>query len=322
MTSFGQAAFVGLGAYATAWACTSATVSAALGGHRGAGLAALAGAAAGRGDHLRGRLGAGRHHAQLSGHYLPLCTIAWGLSLYFLFGNLEFLGGHTGIGGVPPLVIAGVSLASPRVLGVLIWAVLLLALWAMHNLLDSREGRAIRALKSGRVMAESMGVDTARYRIKVFVLAALLAAVSGWLYAHLQRFVNPTPFNLNIGIEYLFMAVVGGAGHLWGAVLGAALITLMKSQLQDWLPRLIGSSGNFEIIVFGLLMLFVLQRFARRTMALAGTLRVAIPQAGRAPSPAATWRPLPSAACRPRARCCSKRARSPSASAAWWRTTR
>ncbi len=57
----------------------------------------------------------------------------------------------------------------------------------------------------------------------MFVLAALLAALSGWLYAHLQRFVNPTPFNLNIGIEYLFMAVVGGAGHLWGAVLGAAL---------------------------------------------------------------------------------------------------
>mgnify|MGYP000579534176 CR=1 FL=1 len=89
-----------------------------------------------------------------------------------------------------------------------------------------------------------------------------LAAISGWLYAHLQRFVNPTPFNLNIGIEYLFMAVVGGAGHLWGAVLGATLITLLKEQLQDWLPRLLGSSGNFEVIVFGLLMLFVLQRFA------------------------------------------------------------
>ncbi len=144
----------------------------------------------------------------------------------------------------------------------MIWGVLLLALWALHNLLDSREGRAIRALKGGRVMAESMGVDTGRYRIKVFVLAALLAAVSGWLYAHMQRFINPTPFNLNIGIEYLFMAVVGGAGHLWGAVLGAALITLLKEQLQDILPRLLGSSGNFEVIVFGLLMLFVLQRFA------------------------------------------------------------
>lgn len=111
-------------------------------------------------------------------------------------------------------------------------------------------------------MAESMGVDTARYRVKVFVLAALLAAVSGWFYAHLQRFVNPTPFNLNIGIEYLFMAVVGGSGHLWGAVLGAGLITLLKARLQDILPHLLGRSGNFEVIVFGLLMLVMLHRAA------------------------------------------------------------
>ncbi|MGQ2997042.1 MAG: ATP-binding cassette domain-containing protein, partial [Variovorax sp.] len=79
---------------------------------------------------------------------------------------------------------------------------------------------------------------------------------------HMQRFVNPTPFNLNIGIEMLFMAVVGGAGHLWGAVLGATLITLLKERLQDILPALLGTSGNFEVVVFGLLMLFVLQRFA------------------------------------------------------------
>jgi branched-chain amino acid transport system permease protein len=198
---------------------------------------------------------------RLSGHYLPLGTIAWGLSLYFLFGNLEFLGGHTGVAGLPALTLGGLTLSSVRELGLLTWTALLLTVWALHNLLDSREGRAIRALKSGRVMAESMGVDTAHYRIKVFVLAALLASFSGWLYAHLQRFVNPTPFNLNVGIEYLFMAVVGGAGHLWGAVLGAALITWMKQYLQDILPSLLGASGNFEVVVFGLLMLLVLQHF-------------------------------------------------------------
>jgi branched-chain amino acid transport system permease protein len=206
--------------------------------------------------------GLGAITLKLSGHYLPLCTIAWGLSIYFLFGNLEVLGGQTGTGGLPPLMVGSLSLAAPRALGPVIWATLLLALWALHNLLDSREGRAIRALKGGRLMAESMGVDTAAYRVKIFVLAALLAALSGWFYAHLQRFVNPTPFNLNIGIEYLFMAVVGGAGHLWGAVLGAALVTLLKSRLQDVLPQLLGSSGNFEVIAFGLLMLVVLHRFA------------------------------------------------------------
>jgi branched-chain amino acid transport system permease protein len=262
MTSFGQAAFVGVGSYATAWICTSPTAAAWMGGFVGPALLPWAGLLLGLVLTFALAWALGAVTLKLQGHYLPLCTIAWGLSLYYLFGNMDFLGGQTGITGVPPLVIAGFSLATPRALGVVIWAVLLLALWALHNLLDSREGRAIRALKGGRLMAESMGVDTARHRVKLFVLAALLAAVSGWLYAHLQRFVNPTPFNLNIGIELLFMAVVGGAGHLWGAVLGAALITLLKEKLQDVLPSLLGSSGNFEVIVFGLLMLFVLQRFA------------------------------------------------------------
>ncbi|MCL1962047.1 MAG: branched-chain amino acid ABC transporter ATP-binding protein/permease [Desulfovibrionaceae bacterium] len=262
MTSFGQAAFVAIGAYATAWTCTSPVAAAALDGVVSASALPWVGLALGLALTFLVAWALGAITLKLSGHYLPLCTIAWGLSLYFLFGNLEFLGGQTGMASLPALNIAGFSLASPRALGPLIWTLLLLSLWALHNLLDSREGRAIRALKSGRVMAESMGVDTDRYRIKVFVLAALLAALSGWLYAHMQRFVNPTPFNINIGIEYLFMAVIGGAGHLWGAVLGATLITLLKGQLQDILPKLLGASGNFEVIVFGLLMLFVLQRFA------------------------------------------------------------
>ncbi|MEJ8823817.1 branched-chain amino acid ABC transporter ATP-binding protein/permease [Variovorax humicola] len=262
MTSFGQAAFVGMGAYATAWSCTSPWAASTIGAVVGTGLLPWVGLLLGLALTFALAWMLGAVTVKLQGHYLPLCTIAWGLSLYYLFGNMEFLGGQTGITGVPALVIAGWSLASPRALGIVIWAVLLIALWLLHNLLDSREGRAVRALKNGRLMAESMGVDTARYRIKLFVLAALMAAISGWLYAHMQRFVNPTPFNLNIGIEYLFMAVVGGAGHLWGAVLGAALITLLKEKLQDILPGLLGSSGNFEVIVFGLLMLLVLQRFA------------------------------------------------------------
>ncbi len=259
ITSFGQAAFVGLGAYATAWICTSPVVAQTLavlptgtlpwiGLILGLVVTAL----------IAWILGAVT--LPLSGHFLALGTLAWGLSLYYIFGNLEMLGGFTGISGVMPLSIGSYELTSPRLFGVLIWVVLLLAVWCLHNLLDSREGRAIRALKTGRVMAESMGVDTSRQRMKLFLVAALLSAVSGWLYTHLQRFVNPTPFNLDIGIEYLFMAVVGGSGYLWGGVLGAALITLLKEQLQDWLPRLLGQSGNFELVVFGLLMLLVMQR--------------------------------------------------------------
>ncbi len=197
---------------------------------------------------------------KLSGHYLPLGTIAWGISLAFLFGTSETLGGYTGLSGVPPIAIFGWKLETGDQIYYLIWAFLLAGVFTTRNLLDSREGRAIRALKGGMVMAESMGVNTSASRMVAFVLAALMACASGWLYAHMQRFVNPTPFSLNMGIEYLFMAVIGGAGYVWGALLGAVVITVSKTWLQDLIPHLVEQAGNFEIIVFGILMIVILQR--------------------------------------------------------------
>src|SRR5674476_1225218 len=211
LTSFGQAAFVGLGAYTTAYLTTAYGLSpwiTLLGG------LALTFAIS---------LFLGFITLRLSGHYLPLGTIAWGISLYYLFGNMEFLGGYNGISSLPAITLFGLALDSGRKFDYLIWALALLSLLSMHNLLDSRSGRAIRALKGGGLMAESFGVNTARMKIIIFVHAALLASLSGWLYAHLLRFVNPTPFSINAGIEYLFMAVVGGAASVWGAVVGAGI---------------------------------------------------------------------------------------------------
>lgn len=257
LTSFGQAAFVGLGAYTTAYLTTTSDLPGWL-AIFGASpwLALLAGLA------LTAVVAfiLGALTLRLSGHYLPLGTIAWGISLYFLFGNIEQLGGHTGITGIPSLSVFGLEVKFGREFYYLIWVILMLAVWLTQNLLDSREGRAIRALKGGSLMAEAMGVDTARSKTVIFLIAALFACLSGWLYAHLQRFVNPTPFGLHIGIEYLFMAVLGGAAHVWGALLGAGVITILKQWLQDLLPKLFGSSGNFEMIVFGLMMVLMLQR--------------------------------------------------------------
>ena len=257
LTSFGQAAFVGLGAYTTAalttatdlpawlaWAGTSPWLTLVVGLLLTAVVAVLIGSLT----------------LKLSGHFLPLGTIAWGISLYFLFGTMESLGGHTGISGIPAIGLLGWTLDEGGEIYYLIWAFLLVAMLTTHNLLDSREGRAIRALKGGRIMAEAMGVDTSRSRMVIFVIAALLACASGWLYAHMQRFVNPTPFGVHIGIEYLFMAVVGGAGYVWGAIVGAGVITVLKQWLQNWLPSLLGATGSFETIVFGLLMVLVLHR--------------------------------------------------------------
>jgi branched-chain amino acid transport system ATP-binding protein/branched-chain amino acid transport system permease protein len=257
LTSFGQAAFVGIGAYTTAYLTTVSNLPGALswmGGSPWLGLVAglvLTALVA---------VALGLLTLRLSGHYLPLGTIAWGISIYFLFGNVEFLGGHTGIGGIPALSVLGFEVKDSRAFYYLIWAAVLAAVWVSSNLLDSREGRAIRALKGGGLMAEAMGVNTARSKLVIFVIAALYASVSGWLYAHMQRFINPTPFGLGIGIEYLFMAVIGGASQVWGALVGAAVITWLKEWLQEVLPKLLGASGNFEVIVFGVLMIVVLHK--------------------------------------------------------------
>ncbi|WP_334022588.1 branched-chain amino acid ABC transporter ATP-binding protein/permease [Burkholderia gladioli] len=247
MTSFGQAAFVGIGAYATALLSTGYGLSPWLGLIAGVIVTAVV------------ALVLGAVTMRLSGHFLPLGTIAWGLALFYLFGNLDLLGKYDGINGIPALRVFGITLDTGRSLYYLIWLVVIAAIVSVRNLLNSRPGRAIRALRGGGVMAEAMGVNTAWMRVLIFVYAAVLASVSGFLYAHLQRAVNPTPFGLNHGIEFLFMAVVGGVAHVWGAVLGAAILTVLQDWLQSLLPRLLGQDGNFEIIVFGVVMVVLLQ---------------------------------------------------------------
>ena len=247
LTSFGQAAFVGVGAYTTAFLSTKLGVSPWLTLFVGIAISVAV------------ALVLGAITLRMSGHYLPLATIAWGLTIYYTISNMEFLGKYDGLLGVPPITLAGVSLGSGRGIYVLIWLIALAAALAVTNLLDSRPGRAIRALKNGTTMAEAMGISTFRYKVVAFVLAAVLASISGWLFAHFQRTVNPSPFGLNKGIEYLFMAVLGGVGQVWGAFLGAGVLKIVEDQLQTLLPRLMGTSGNFEIIVFGLVLIAVLK---------------------------------------------------------------
>ncbi|MCY1164687.1 MAG: branched-chain amino acid ABC transporter ATP-binding protein/permease [Pseudomonadota bacterium] len=247
LTSFGQAAFVGIGAYATAWVTLNTGLSPWLGLLAGLAITGVSALIVG-GITLR-----------MSGHYLPLATIAWGLSLYYLMSNLDALGKYDGLLGVPGLSLFGMEVGQGRGFFALTWFIVVLAALAIIRLLDSRPGRAMRALRTGTQMAEAMGVNTLRYKIVIFIIAALLASVSGWLYAHYQHSVNPSPFGLKMGIEYLFMTVVGGVGYVWGAITGALLTKLLEDQLQVLLPWLIGTSGSYEIIVFGMVLVIVLK---------------------------------------------------------------
>jgi branched-chain amino acid transport system permease protein len=247
LTSFGQAAFCGFGAYTTAVLTTTyglspwLTLPASL---LVSGVAAV----------LLGLV-----TVRLSGHYLPLGTIAWGLGLFYLFSKLEFLGRNDGISAIPPLSIGSFKMIDPGTIYFAIWIAVLLSALLTLNLLDSRTGRAIRALRRGHIAAEAFGVQTPRAKLLVFIYAAVLAGLSGWLYAHFQRAANPTPFGAQAGIEYLFVAVVGGAGYVWGGVLGAAIVVILKEILQSYLPYVFGGQGQLETIVFGILLVLLLQ---------------------------------------------------------------
>lgn len=246
LTSFGQAAFVGIGAYSTAWLTLNLGMSPWLTLWVGLAITAVS------------ALVVGAITLRMSGHYLPLGTIAWGLSLYYLMGNLEALGKYDGLQGLKSLSVGSVDIEG-RWFFVLTWAIVLAGAIALLNLLDSRPGRAIRSLKGGSQMAEAMGINTFRYKVTIFLIAALLASTGGWLLAHFQLTVNPSAFGLKMGIEYLFMTVVGGVGHVWGAIVGAGLIKLLDDYLQVALPALIGTSGSYEVIVFGMAMVLVLK---------------------------------------------------------------
>ena len=249
IVSFGQAAFVGIAAYTTAYATTAYPISPWLG--LVLALAVTCTTAA-----LVGAL-----TLRLRGHFLSLSTVAWGLAIYYLFGTLDGLGGHNGIANIPPITAPFTSppipLTGPAPF-YLIWATVAAALLLTTNILRARPGRAMHVLRGGNILAESLGIDPFRTRLTLFVLSA---ALSGWLYAHLGRFVSPSSFNVEPGIEYLMMAMVGGSGHILGAVLGATLVTLLKNTVQDWLPRIApGAAGQLEIVVFSLLFILVLQR--------------------------------------------------------------
>jgi branched-chain amino acid transport system permease protein len=149
-------------------------------------------------------------------------------------------------------------LDTPARICALIWVLAGLAFLMATNLLDSRVGRAMRSLPD-RTMAESVGIATALLKMQVFVIAALLAGLAGWLQAHEVRVVNPGPFGVHASLDQVFMVMIGGVGSLGGALIGPMLFETLQAWLRETLPWLLGRAGSFEIAAFGLLMMLLLQ---------------------------------------------------------------
>ena len=246
--SLGHAAFYGLGAYGSAiltatygWpVIPAAAVTAAL----VAAIAALIGAPI----------------LRLAGNYLAMATLALGIIVFVLFNEAFWLtGGPSGLTGVPRLQAFGWVVRQDLHYYYVVWAILIVLIALSLNLVNSRIGLAMRAIHTSQVASETVGVPVARIKVQVFALTALFASLAGSLWAHYITFVNPAPFGVLKSVMIVVMAVVGGIASVWGAVAGAALVTLLGEVLRQYLPRFLpGPVSEQEIIVFGALLVVVM----------------------------------------------------------------
>jgi branched-chain amino acid transport system permease protein len=260
--SLGQAAFFGLGAY------TSGILTATYGWNPWLAMGAaivVAGVVA---------FLVGTPIFRLSGLLLAMATLGFGIIVYYVLVNWSSLtGGPSGLTGVPALDLWGFRFDRDSRFFYLVWGWVLLLLALAFNLSHSRTGRALRAIRQAELAAQTVGVDTTRLKLQVFVVSAVYTAIAGSLYAHYLTFINPSPFSFGYSIELLVMVVLGGVTSLWGAVLGAGSVTVLVELLRAVTPRLMGrTQAEYEIILFGLLlmtfMIFLpegLTGFRRRT---------------------------------------------------------
>lgn len=228
MLTVANAAFMGLGAYSSAW-LTTQTASpfwlALLVGALSPALVALA---------------IGRPTLRLSGVYLAMATLAFGEVVRIVVLNAEeWTGGALGLNGIPQLtrwfhVAAAVALA----------------LYALLRLTHSRIGRSMVAICQDETATELMGVNVRAHKLCLFVAGAGLAGLAGALNAHLTYFISPNEYGFERAVEILTMGVLGGTGSPWGALIGATLITA--------LPELLRGLGHYRPLVNGLILILVI----------------------------------------------------------------
>jgi branched-chain amino acid transport system permease protein len=237
--SLGHAAFFGLGAYASGILTVTYGVN--------PWLAMLAGMVISGGAAFL----IGIPALKLRGYYLAMATLGFGVIVYIVFNEaLTWTGGPSGLAGIPALALAGFRFDTPLRLYLLIWPTVILILALSASLVDSRIGRALRALHDSESAAESLGVNTQRLKLLIFVWSALYASLAGSLFAHTMNFVAPSSFDIMFSIKLVTMVVVGGMASIWGSLLGAGVLTV--------LPELLVLFHDFEVVIFGGILMIVM----------------------------------------------------------------
>lgn len=187
---------------------------------------------------------------KLKGHYLAMATLGLGIIVYIVFNEtVDITGGPSGLSGIPNLTLCGITFDADIKNFYLVWFFSLLTMLLSLNLAHSRVGRGLRAIHDSEVAARVMGVNARLMKVQVFALSAVISAVAGSLYAHVMTFIAPASFGFNFSVELVTMVIIGGLGSIFGSFLGAALLTL--------LPEFLRTFQDYDIVVFGLLLILM-----------------------------------------------------------------
>lgn len=197
---------------------------------------------------------------KLKGHYLALSTLGFGIIIYMLImENYRLTGGPSGLTGIPNLNIFGFTFRSSLSYYVLVWTLLFIIVIITHNIIHSRIGRALRSLHGSELAAETLGVNTAAFKVQVFVLSAVYASLAGSIYAFYMNFLSPSTFNFFASVEFILIGVLGGIASIWGPLFGSGLLMFLREFLRTNIPLLIpGAGGEVEIVVYGFILVIIM----------------------------------------------------------------
>lgn len=188
---------------------------------------------------------------RLKGNYLVMATLGFNVIFEMVLVEWDSLtGGSNGMAGIPYLSVGNFLFNSDRKFYYFVWSFSLLALIISFNLINSRVGRALKAIHDSEVAANSLGINTQRYKVKVFVLSAMIASFAGSMYAHYISVITPKSFDVLYSIQLVIMVIVGGIGSIWGSLFGATLLVLLSEALHVM--------AKFNVVAQGLILMLVM----------------------------------------------------------------
>ena len=249
--SLGHSAFLGLGAYSTGILTVTASWSVWTAMGAGACLSALIAVVV------------GVPSLRLKGHYLAMATLGFGAIVHIVFvAAVNLTGGPNGIAGIPHLHLFGIELSTDKSFFYFSWSVVILGLFFALNLIHSRVGRGLRAIHGSQDAAGSLGVNTSRYKIQIFILSAVYASVAGSLYANFVNYIDPGPFDVLHSVLLVTMVAVGGMHNIWGALIGAILLSILPellSALSDYFGGVgISYNPDYDMLIYGGILLAIM----------------------------------------------------------------